>query len=469
MSSRATRDTRSVTAGVQQPLQQFWLWLLIKARTPKSLPEVLVYNLYAFVLGFITKWAAVWAVLALLAGEMLPDQSAVQTIAEVLPALMVSVFVFILGAFFVVNQQATQIHSNRATLLLLYDTRVHQAVARPLVISIATLLLVLLIPARVGTELAALAAVLVLATGFTLIGAATLLPYLMTRVSAPRNFAMYATEGTAELLEVGGTGLVVYRVGLLGEMLRRGVRNGDSLQIREALQGLERFHHSYREAATVNPEARVHWSDDGESSIVGWLGQEIVPFLVSAGQEGIGADTANEDVNGISKVLAGFAVRSALAGHREEYERAVDGLVELGTCTQQLRAGVINVYSEPAWGLAEQVVPALENLDGIAAGRALARWALVIAYDVQHLGTPGHVFWERSLREWPAETPWRAAHEEIASQAFQNLWANKLAAIRPVFNPDSDEADPELLLPGGAEALHGCLDQAEAEHRALPR
>ena len=456
-----------VTTRIQEPLQRSWLWLLIKVRAPQTLPEALIYSLYAYVSAFITKWAIAWVLLALLAADLLPGQSAVQTTAEVLPALMVSVFVFILGAFFVVNQQATQIHSNRATLLLLYDTRVHQAVARPLVISIATLLLVLLIPVRVGTELAALAAVLVLATGFTLVGAATLLPYLMTRVSAPRNFAMYATEGTGELLEIGGTGLVVYRVGLLGEMLRRGVRNGDSLQIREALQGCERFHDSYLEATSINPEARVHWSDDGKSSIVGWLGQELVPFLVSAGQEGIGLDTANEDVNNISKTLAGFAIKSALAGHCEEYERAVDGLVELGTCTQQLRAGVINVYSEPAWGLAKQIGPALKNLDDAAAGRALARWALVIAYDVQHLGTPGHVFWQRSLQEWPAETPWHSAHEEIDSQAFQNLWANKLAAIRPIFTPDSDESDPKALLPAGVDALHACLNQAETEHREV--
>lgn len=109
-----------------------------------------------------------------------------------------------------------------ASLLLLYDTQVHHAVARPLIISVATLALALVIPRDAGSAVAALALVLVLATAFTLVNAATLLPYLITRVTAPRNFALFATDGIDGLLEGGATGLVVYRVGLLGEMLKRG-------------------------------------------------------------------------------------------------------------------------------------------------------------------------------------------------------------------------------------------------------
>lgn len=137
----------------------------------------------------------------------------------------------------------------------------------------------------------------------------------------------------------------------------------------------------------------------------------MVGALVSAGQEAIGADIANEDANRISRTLAGFGVRSAEAGHREEYKRAVDGLGELGTCTQQMKVpGLINVSSEPVYGLAAQVTPALEHLGADAAAQALAVWALVIAYDVQHLGTYGHVYWDRGLHLWPDDTPWDEAH-----------------------------------------------------------
>lgn len=426
--------------------------------------KYLIYSLYAYVFAFITKWAVVWAALAMLAPAwLLPSDSAVGTIAEVLPALMVSIFVFILGAFFVVNQQATHIHSNRASLLLLYDTQVHHAVARPLIISVATLALALVIPQDAGGAVAALALVLVLATGFTLVSAATLLPYLITRVTAPRNFALFATDGIDVLLEGGATGLVVYRVGLLGEMLKRGVRSGDSLQLREALGGLESFHQIYLDASAENPGARIHEYEN--ASAVGWLGEEMVSALVSAGQEAIGGDVANEDANRISRTLAGFGVRSADAGHREEYERAVDGLGELGTCTQQMKVpGLINVYSEPVYGLAAQLAPATEHLGDEAAARALAVWALVIAYDVQHLGTYGHVYWDRSLRLWPDKTPWGEAHDYTETEVFHNHWANKLAAIRPVFE---DEAQAKLVMPGGAEAVQLYLVKAREDFDQL--
>jgi hypothetical protein len=454
----------SLSGRLQWPVQNAWLWVLVHLRPPAHITQVLMYTLYAYVFAFVTKWAVAWALLVLFAPDwLLPSDSAVGTIAEVLPALMVSIFVFILGAFFVVNQQATQIHSNRASLLLLYDSQVHHAVARPLIISVATLAMALVIPQDAGPAVAGLALVLVLATGFTLVGAATLLPYLITRVTAPRNFALYATEDAADLLSVGATGLVVYRVGLLGEMLKRGVRAGDSLQIREALGGMQRFHDLYLQAAAENPAARVHQYDQGAA--VGWLGEEMVGALVAAGQEAIGSDIANEDANRIARTLAGFAVRSAGAGHREEYERAVDGLGELGTCTQQVKVpGVINVYSEPVWGLAHQVGPALENLDPDAAAQALATWALVIAYDVQHLATPGHVYWERSLETWPPDTPWDEARDYIDSQRFQNRWANKLASIHPIFE---DEEQTKLLLPGGPDAVHLCLLKAEHEFDQL--
>jgi hypothetical protein len=70
----------------------------------------------------------------------------------------------------------------------------------------------------------------------------------------------------------------------------------------------------------------------------------------------MGLDFANEDVNRIGSILSRFAIRAAEAHHAEEYERAVDGLGELGTCTQQMKVpGLINVYSEPVFGLASQV------------------------------------------------------------------------------------------------------------------
>jgi hypothetical protein len=453
----------TVSHRLHSRLQHGWLWVLVHMRPPNQISQVLLYGLYAYVFAFITKWAAAWVLLVLLAPNwLLPGDAAVATIAEVLPALMVSIFVFILGAFFVVNQQATQIHSNRASLLLLYDSQVHHAVARPLIISVATLAMALVIPQDAGPAVAALALVLVVATAFTLVSAATLLPYLVTRVTAPRNFALFANEGADELLEAGAAELVVYRVGLLGEMLKRGVRSGDSLQLREALNGMDRFHQVYIDAAARTPAARLHQYENG-GQVVGWLGEEMVSALVSAGQEAIGGDIANEDANKIAVVLARFGINSAQAGHLEEYNRAVDGLGELGTCTQQMKVpGLINAYAEPVYGLASQVAVALEHLGEEAAAKALVTWGLVVGYAAQHLGAVGHTQWDRSLLLWPDDTPFHEANDYVDTDDFQVHWANKLAAIRPVTDDQG-----KLLFPGGVDALHEYLANAEGQHQAL--
>jgi hypothetical protein len=456
-------ETRSgsISQRVQWLVQTGWLQVLVFMRSPEQVSQALLYALYAYILAFISKWAIVWIALAVLAPAwLLPGDAAVGTIAEVLPALMVSIFVFILGSFFVVNQQATQIHSNRASLILINDPRVQQAVARPLVIAVATLVLALLTSPRDGAGVASLALVLVLATAFTLIRAATLLPYLITRATAPRNFVLYTLEMIQILLGGGETGLVVYRVGVLGEMLKRGVRSGDSLQLREAIGGMQSFHDIYIDAVAENPVARVHKYESGGEA-TGWLGEEMVSTLVSAGQEAIGGNVADEDANRIAGTLARFGVKSAQAGHLEEYNRAVDGLGEMGTCTQQMKVpGLVNVFAEPVFGLASQIPPALDNLGDKAAARALATWALVIGYAIQHLGAVRHTQWERSLRLWSEGAPFDAAHSYVDTEEFQNHWANKLGSLRPVLNDDGDS----LLFPGGTDAVHLYLANAEEQH-----
>ena len=106
-------------------------------------------------------------------------------------------------------------------------------------------------------------------------------------------------------------------------MLRRGVRSGDSLQLHVALSGFQEFDRAYIEASEVNPDARTHSYD--QSTATGWLADELVPALVSAGQEAIALDIANEDANAIANTLAGFGGRSAEVGSaRSAYARSMD-------------------------------------------------------------------------------------------------------------------------------------------------
>lgn len=474
-------------------LQTRWFWILFRLQRPTSYPQVVLLFVYAYVLAFVAKWAAVWAVLAILAPDwLLPSDAAMTTIAQVLPALMVSVFVFILGSFFVVTQLATSIHSNRASLLLLRDSRVQQAVARPLVISLFTLVLVLLSPQNTDQVVAALALVLVVATAFTLLNAATLLPYLITAVTAPRNFALYVLEDVETILLAGSTGDVVYRVGALGEMLKRGVKSGDMLQLKQAVGGLEGFHAIYLEAVKQNPDARVHRYDEAE--VEGWLGEEMAGVLVSAAQEALNQDIDNQESNRMAHSLAGFGMRSAQAGHAEEFNHAADGLASMAVCTQQMKApGLVNAYTEPVYGLACLVRDGTEHLGRAEGARALALWGLAIAYAIQHLGAnidgiPGHTHWEKSLRAFPDDSPWEEAHDYIQTEEFQGPWANQLGAIRAVFGPvdespqeedlelpEDEEVDgvtgaedgPQVMFPGGALAVHQWLLIAKQQHSEL--
>jgi len=459
---------RQVGAAIQTLVSLPFLGIFGWLFRPSDLGSGQVVLLSAYVAGFVLKWSLVWAAFAFLAPDcLLPGESAVGTTAEVLPALIVSIFVFILGSFFVVTQLATTIHSNRSSLILLYDQNVQHAVARPLVIAISTLALAMFRPEeQVDTAVAAFAVTLMLATAFTLLGSAALLPSLISRVTAPRNFALWLVEPVEGFLSIGATEGVVWRVGALGEMLKRGVRNGDSLQIRTALGGLQGLHAAYLEASAANPSARIHHYDDG-SPVMGWLGDEIVPALVSSGQDAVALDIANEDGNLIANTLAGFGAKSAEADHREEFMRAVTGLTELATCTQQMRIpGLANHIAEPVYGLAVLVESATRHLDEEAAAHALATWSLSVAYAMRHLGgnvvAARHSQWAHSLRRIGKGAPFGSAAKLAQSQAFQQFWTNKITGIGAELNFARTPPQPTGRK-GGLAALLDTLKDAEKE------
>jgi hypothetical protein len=61
---------------------------------------------------------------------------------------------------------------------------------------------------------------------------------------------------------------------------------------------------------------------------------------------------------------------------------------------------------------------------------------------------------------WPEDTPWSEAEDYVTTEQFQNHWANKLAAIRPVFE---DEQQTKLVLPGGSDGVLACLAEAQRD------
>jgi hypothetical protein len=447
---------------MQRLLEFLWEGVLPRARTAASQVNL---DLLVYALAFLSKWAIAWLLLTLWNPGWLPGSAAINTAAEVLPAAMVSIFVFIFGSLFVVSQQAISIHSNRAALLLGFDAAVQRIVVRALMIAVATLCLALLIPdSGAPTPLASFTAVLVAATAIALAGAAALLPSLLTRTTAPASFALFVVDGVERLLLLGGTPFVVYRVGALGEMLKRGLRAGDSLQVREALRGMSLLQDAYIKASESDSSAREHEYEQGLA--VGWLGAETVPFLVSAGQESIALDAPNEDSNAIAAATCLFGVKSAEAGHREEFICAVEGIGQMATCSQQKKApGMVLQFSETIYGLAALTGAANKHLDEAVAAQALATWALGIAYAMRHLGghfmAPEHPYWKKSLREIGRDAPFDEAHRFVDSPEFIEKWANHLVSLPPKFDPAEERPTP--IGPGGAGAIHEFLTTAAQE------
>lgn len=435
---------------------------------PGASAAVQFMDLLLYLGRYVLAWSIVWLLLWQLGpGWLLPSGAAVGTAAQVLPAIIVSVFVFVLGSLFVVTQLGTSIHTNRASLLLLFDPAAQRAVARPLVIAGFTLLLALVETEHQSDGVSALAVVLTVVTIATLLASARLLPSMISRVTAPRNFVLWMMEQVPRFLGIGDTDAVVWRVGALGEMLRRGVRNGDSLQLRQALGGLSAMTEVYTEAAAENGSIRIHQYSEGPPE-VGWLGNEMVPSLVTAGQDGVGLDIADDDVNAIASALADFGSTSATHHHREEFLDAAHGLGGLGTCSQQARApGLFNVLAESVFALAVLVAAANDELNEDVCATALADWALVVAYQMRHLTGwtmgPRHTMWERSLERFGSDVPFAAAHDVASSPEFQRRWVNKLATIGPEFAFDANGEPQPTGRDGGLNAVHDTLDDAESE------
>lgn len=452
---------------LQRLFEHAWRWPLPSGKTAFGR---IYLDLFIYAAAFLSKWAVAWTLLLVWGPSWLPGHVAVNTTAEVLPAAMVSIFVFILGSLFVVSQQAISIHTNRAALLLAFDSAIERIVVRALIIAVATLCLALLIPDEgASSALGSFATVLVAATAFALAGAAVLLPSLVMRTTAPGSFALFAVEGVKDYLTLRGTWLVVYRVGALGEMLRRGLRSGDSLQVREALRGLTLLHDAYIEAAEVDPSARQHQYEQGLAT--GWLGGEMVPFLVSAGQESVALDSPNEDSNAIAVATCRFGIKSAEAKHGEEFNRAVEGLGQMATCSQQQKgSGLVLQYSETIYGLAALSGAASKHLDRAASAHALATWALAVAYAMRHLGgylmASAHPYWQKSLQEIGAAAAFEEAHQVIDSPEFIGKWANHFVSIPPEFDPSTQELVSGSQ--GGAGAIHQFLTDAEQQVSQSP-
>lgn len=142
-----------------------------------------VYVLF-WTLVFVAQWqlAPTWLV---------GSRSGLQTALQVLPAVVVAIFVLVLGSLFVLGQQAVALHGARSAIVLPFHPRVRAVVVRPLVITATALLLAGQVPDAGEPSHAVTAAVatLALATIGVLRYSATSLQALYAEFTAPVVFA----------------------------------------------------------------------------------------------------------------------------------------------------------------------------------------------------------------------------------------------------------------------------------------
>lgn len=230
-------------------------------------------------------------------------------------------------------------------------------------------------------------------------------------------------------MERGHTGYVVFRAGLLTEMLGQAVQRGDSRAITAALLAVDRLHEAYIAAAARNPDARRHTYDDGHQ-IDGWFGHEIADGMVAAAVDALSASRATEDdVVGIIDTIERIGERAARAGHPEETEAAITALMQIATCVQQVQpSGAVNHPSRTLTTLAQIEAAAEASGDRERAKLAVAGMALCLTYVQAQWGLE-NVLYPSALRLLGDDPPFHEAGEILESLEWNERWANKLPRV----------------------------------------
>lgn len=423
----------------------------------RSGPKGQGLRLCVFIAQYLAAWGFVWWLMWAGLNErwsesatwLIDSTSGLQTALQVLPATVVAVLVLVLGSLYAIAQLAISSYGSRASVMLTFDEDVREAVARPLLLAAATLLLSGQVPdgaLHPSPAVTAAVTTTALATVVMLAQAATLLPAILLRYTLPRGFARYVIEDVEDELVDGSTGLVVMRIGLLGEMLKQGLKRSDSVTVASVLEALSDFQIRYLNALEVEPRVRDHVLEDGMSRKM-WLAEDLTHALVSAGQEAIKLFAPERDANDIANALGGMASRFIDHDQSEDALCCIEGLTELGTTSHMITpGGALNYYAIPAEILARVEFKAEEKSDRSVAAQALAGWSLSVSYPTFHFGAPGHPAMEHSIKLFGQSPPWAEAKAIMSSGEWLAKWANKL---------DSQEGSaPVLAALSEAQGLH---------------
>lgn len=456
---RATRligaVLRTILVSVNQVLMRVaatLLWPFEKLITPQQFP---LWTAALYTTKFVLTWVIAWAIQWHFAPSWFVDSRAgLQTVFQVLPASLVALLVFVLGALFVVAQISVTSYGTRAALLLITDAPIRGAVIRPLTIAAVALLLSGQIP-DVGSPspgITSAAATLVLATVWIVVSSGLVVTDSLVRYTAPVVFAQQVIDEVQFYVESQAVGVVKYRVALLGDMARMAIRRGDSTSLSAAMTGMRKFQQAYIDAVQATPDSRRYTFDDGQT-VDGWLGHDLASAIGGAVDDVLAHQASEIDYELASTQLCHAAEEFVRADLDVEAQAMVDALISSGTSIHQIStSGAVNIQARASDGLASVVRIARERGLASLAAWALAGWCVVQSYAQTHFGLEHHPRWEVGLEDMGDDPQWHEAADLIVLPGeFAMRWFNKM--------------------PGGYVAVIGTLAQSEARHaeqRGLP-
>jgi len=357
------------------------------------------------------------------------SRAGLSTLLQALPAAIFGLFALVIGSLFVLGQQAVNLYGSRAVVVLLEDAQTINLPLRAIALGVAALLLGGQVPdvGKPAHSVTAGAATIAVATAALLLSALGALFALLGQYTAPRNFMLRTTESVPSHLQSGALDTVVYKIPMLGEMARAGLRRGESVAVSAALEGLTTIQLAYIEASKSDPLLTQQPSEDGKAERDGWLGTDLSATLVRAGEEGLRVGAAEHDLETIAWTTEDAAANAIRAGQTTEAAELIDGVIRLGVTSHQIRPETINLWPQAAPSLARLEHVAVDAGQPDLPGQAFAGWALTVAYVLVHFGAR-HPGLDLSIRELSERPPIRAAENLIRSTDWQTKWANKLEA-----------------------------------------
>jgi len=421
----------------------------------KSSTAAIVYaGFLVELVRWIIFWSAVFAIQWLLWPHwLIRTEAGVSTLLQALPATVVALVTVILASIFAIAVQVVALYGPRAVIIVFLDSWVLNLGMRALVLTVATLLAAGRLPtdAPPGALTGAALATLALAICGLVLRTLVVLFTALTRFTAPRNFSLAATAGVFDLLRVGAPGLVGFRLGMFGEMIRAGIRRGDSTTVEAGVEALMGIQVDYYRAVAENPEAAALHVSTGRRDR--WAAEDINSAIMRAAEEALKQGAPEIDLDGIANAHEWCGQLSIEKRAPEDAAIFVDGITRLGVTSHQVSASTINLYPYSALSLARLEATAEDAGDTSLAALALAGWSLVVSYTTTHFNAV-HPQLFASAKALGDRPPLDDAAAFFDDPRWLIKWANKLEAgpAGPVLHIAEIEALRNDRYPWGAQS-----------------